>query len=185
MSVAARIICSDWNATSRRRWKGYEMSEYGLPEATIPPPAFPLPAALPAAPSRLPAQASKAKSALRISAGAISIAVGFWGGSAALALHSMSTLLGPRFAWLAFLLGFAALCTVVTGCTEIIRHRLKDLRVPALSAAFASINVLGYVAVFIALPIPTPMLGGIVVAGLGIVLITLTMVFDTWPAEAP
>ncbi|WP_142036687.1 hypothetical protein [Arthrobacter sp. SLBN-100] len=161
------------------------MSEYGHPEATIPPPAFPFPAAVPAAPSRLPAQASKAKSALRISAGVISIAVGFWGGSAALALVSMSSMLGPRFAWLGFLLGFAALCTVVTGCTGIIRHRLKDLRVPALSVAFASINVLGYVALFIAFPIVTPMLGGIIASALGIVLIALTIVFDDWPSTAP
>lgn len=161
------------------------MSEYGHPEATIPPPAFPLPAALPAAPSQLPAQASKAKSALRISAGVISIAVGFWGGSAALALTSLSSMLGPRFAWLGFLLGFAALCTVLTGFTEIVRYRLADLRVPALSVAFASINVLGYVAVFIAFPIVTPMLGGLVASALGIVLIALTMVFDAWPDTAP
>ncbi|WLQ06106.1 hypothetical protein [Arthrobacter oryzae] len=114
------------------------MSEYGHPEEIIPPPAFPLPAALPAAPSQLPAQASKAKSALRISAGTISIAVGFWGGSAALALHSMSTLLGPRFAWLGFLLGFAALCTVITGFTQIVRHRLKDLRIRAVNHKEAS-----------------------------------------------
>lgn len=109
------------------------MSEYGHPEATIPPPAFPVPGAVPADYSKLPAQTSKVKSALRISAGAISIAVGFWGGSAALALASMSSMLGPRFAWLGFLLGFAALCTVLTGFAEIIRHRLKDLRVPAWS----------------------------------------------------
>jgi hypothetical protein len=126
------------------------MSEYGHPEATIPPPAFPVPASMPANSSKLPAQTSKAKSALRISAGVASIAVGFWGGSAALALHSLSSMLGPRFAWLGFLLGFAALCTVITGFTEIVRYRLKDLRVPSLSVALASINVLGYVAVFIA-----------------------------------
>ncbi|MBT2550481.1 hypothetical protein [Arthrobacter sp. ISL-65] len=161
------------------------MSEYGHPEATIPPPAFPATAALPAAPSQLPALTSKAKSALRISAGVISIAVGFWGGSAALALHSMSSMLGPRFAWLGFLLGFAALCTVLTGFSEIVRHRLKDLRVPALSIAFASVNVLGYVAVFIAFPIVTPMLGGLIAAAVGIVMIALTMVFDAWPATAP
>ncbi|ACL42009.1 hypothetical protein Achl_4058 (plasmid) [Pseudarthrobacter chlorophenolicus A6] len=161
------------------------MSEYGHPEATIPPPAFPIPASLPAAPSQLPAQTSKAKSVLRISAGVTSIAVGFWGGSAALALHSMSTLLGPRFAWLGFLLGFAALCSVVTGFIEIVRHHLKDLRVPSLSIAFAAVNVLGYVAVFVAFPIATPMLGGLVASALGIVLVSLTMIFDAWPATAP
>lgn len=94
-------------------------------------------------------------------------------------------MLGPRFAWLGFLLGFAALCTVLTGFTEIVRHRLKDLRVPSLSIAFASINVLGYVAVFIAFPIVTPMLGGLIASALGIVLIALTMVFDAWPDTAP
>lgn len=114
-----------------------------------------------------------------------SIAVGFWGGSAALALHSMSTLLGPRFAWLGFLLGFAALCSVVTGFIEIVRYSKKYRRVPALSVAFASVNVLAYVAVFVAFPIATPMLGGLVASALGIVLIALTMVFDAWPAAAP
>jgi hypothetical protein len=31
----------------------------------------------------------------------------------------MSSMLGQRFAWLGFLLAFAALCAVVTGFTEI------------------------------------------------------------------
>jgi hypothetical protein len=73
----------------------------------------------------------------------------------------MSSMLGPRFAWLGFLLAFAALCAVITGFTEIVRPRLKDLRVPSLSVAFASLNALGYVAVFIAFPVVTPMLGGL------------------------
>ncbi|MGM9470816.1 hypothetical protein ACS5PJ_02285 [Pseudarthrobacter sp. YS3] len=91
------------------------MSEYGHPEATFPPRALPVPAVLTAAASKLPAQTSTAKSALRICSGVASIAVGFWGGSAALALNSMSAMAGPRFTWLGFLLGFAALCSVVTG----------------------------------------------------------------------
>lgn len=182
MSDPARIIGVDWHPTGRRRRKGYDMNEYGHPEATIPPPAIPALAALPAAPSKLPVQTSKAKSALRITGGLASIAVGFWGGSAALALNSMSTLLGPRFTWLGFLLGFAALCSVITGFAAAARHRRKDLRVPALSVAFSAINVLGYVAVFIAFPIVTPMLGGLVFAALGIILIAMTMVLDAWPA---
>ena len=160
------------------------MSEYGHPEATFPPPAFPVPGSISGAPRQLPARTSKVKSALRISSGLISIAVGFWGGSAALALNSMSTMLGPRFAWLGFLLGFAALCSVITGFTQIVRHGRQDLRVPALSIAFAAINVLGYVAVFVALPLVTPMLGGLVTAALGIVLIAMATVFDAWPATA-
>lgn len=161
------------------------MSEYSHPEAIFPPPAIPAPDTVQQASTKLPAQASKAKSALRISAGLISIAVGFWGGSAALALNSMSAMLGPRFAWLGFLLGFAALCSVVTGFVQIVRHATQDLRVPALSIAFAAINVLGYVAVFVALPLVTPMLGGLVASALGIVLIELTTVFDAWPTPAP
>ncbi|MFB9714296.1 hypothetical protein [Arthrobacter methylotrophus] len=160
------------------------MNKFGHPEAAFPPPAIPGPAILQVAPSMLPARASKAKSALRISAGLISIAVGFWGGSAALALNSMSGYMGPRFAWLGFLLGFAALCSAVTGFVQIIRHAKKDLRIPALSIAFAAINVLGYVAVFIAFPLVTPMLGGLVFSALGIVLIALAAVFDAWPATA-
>jgi hypothetical protein len=37
MSVPARIFCFDWNPTSYRRWKGYDMSEYSHPEAGFPP----------------------------------------------------------------------------------------------------------------------------------------------------
>ena len=63
-----------------------------------------------AAPSlQLPAQTSKAKSALRLFAGTVSIDVGFWGGSAAMDLNSLSAIFGPRFVWFAFCLGFAAL----------------------------------------------------------------------------
>jgi hypothetical protein len=160
------------------------MSEYGHPEATFLPPTFP-PSEGASAPAKLPVRTSKAKSALRISGGAASIAVGFWGGSAALALNAMSTLLGPRFTWLGFLLGFAALCSVITGFAAIVRHRRKDLRVSALSVAFGAINVLGYVAVFVALPIVTPMLGGLVFAALGIIVIAMTIVFDAWPATKP
>lgn len=138
---------------------------------------------MPAAPTMLPAQASKAKSALRISGGVVSIAVGFWGGSAALALHSMSSLLGPRFAWLGFLLGFAALCSVLTGFASMVWHARQDLRVPALSLAFAGVNVLAYVAVYVAFPLVTPMLGGLVVSALGIVLIALTMCLDVRAAR--
>lgn len=182
MSDPARIVFIDWSPTGRRRRKGYDMSEYSHPEASFLPPTLPLSEGAYPAPAKLPVRTSNAKSALRISGGAASIAVGFWGGSAAMALNSMSTLLGPRFTWLGFLLGFAALCSVVTGSAAIIRHRRKDLRVPALSVAFCSINVLGYVAVFVAFPIVTPMLGGLVLAALGIVVIAMTMVFDAWPA---
>jgi hypothetical protein len=145
----------------------------------------PAPYGRPVASLQLTAQPSEANWPLRISAGVISIAVGFWGGSAALAPHSMSSMLGPRFAWLGFLLAFAALCAVISGFTEIVRPRLKDLRVPSLSVPFASLNVLGHVAVFIAFPIVTPMLGGLTASALGIVLITLTMFFDAWPPTAP
>jgi hypothetical protein len=158
------------------------MSEYGHPEAIFPPPALPAQNMIPEGTTQLPVRTSKVKAALRISAGLISIAVGFWGGSAALALNSMSAMLGPRFAWLGFLLGFAALCSVITGCVQIARHATQDLRVPSLSIAFAAINVLGYVAVFIAFPLVTPMLGGLVAAALGIVLISMGTVFDVWPA---
>lgn len=158
------------------------MSEYIHTPAVVLTQVEPAPPGAPAAPLQLPAQASKTKSALRISAGVISIAVGFWGGSAALALNSMSTMLGPRFAWLGFLLGFAALCSVITGFVQIVQHAAGDFRIPALSIAFAAINVLGYVAVFVALPLVTPMLGGLVAAALGIVLIALATVFDAWPA---
>lgn len=58
-----------------------------------------------------PSAGFNAKSALRISSSLISIAVGFWRVSAALALNSTSTVLDPRFAWLGFLLGLAALCS--------------------------------------------------------------------------
>jgi hypothetical protein len=165
--------------------EGPDMSEYIHTPAVVlnqAEPAFP---GTQAVPLQLPARTSKTKSALRISAGLISIVVGFWGGSAALALNSMSAMLGPRFAWLGFLLGFAALCSVITGFVQIVRHATQDLRVPALSIAFAAINVLGYVAVFVALPLVTPMLGGLVAAALAIVLIALTAVFDAWPATAP
>jgi hypothetical protein len=162
--------------------EGPDMSEYTHTPAVVLQQADPAPYGRhTAAPLQLPARTSKTKSALRISAGLISIAVGFWGGSAALALNSMSVVLGPRFAWLGFLLGFAALCSVITGFVEIVRHAIQDLRVPALSIAFAAINVLGYVAVFVALPLVTPMLGGLVASALAIVLIALTTVFDAWP----
>lgn len=178
------MICFDWSPTSRRRWKGYELSEYGHPEAVFPPPAFPTLATAPAVPSKLPAQTSKAKSALRISAGVAAIAVGFWGGSASMALTSLSALLGPRFAWLGFLVGFTSLCIVITGCVEIARHDRKDMRVPALSIAFAAISVMTYAAVYVAFPVATPMLGGLVAAALGIVVIALRVVLDAWP-DAP
>jgi hypothetical protein len=162
--------------------EGPDMSEYIHTPAVVLTQAEPAPPGAQAAPLQLPARASKTKSALRISAGVISIAVGFWGGSAALALNSMSAMLGPRFAWLGFLLGFAALCSVITGFVQIVRHATGDVRIPALSIAFAAINVLGYVAVFVALPLVTPMLGGLVAAALGIVLIAMATVFDAWPA---
>ena len=157
------------------------MSEYIHTPAVVPQPVEPAPYGRHAAPHLLPAQASKAKSALRIFAGLSSITVGFWGGSAALALSSMSDYMGPRFAWLGFLLGFASFCSVATGFAQIVRHRTKDLRIPALSIAFAAINVLAYVAVYVAFPLVTPMLGGLVLSALGIVLIALTMVSDAWP----
>jgi hypothetical protein len=163
--------------------EGPDMSEYTHTPAVVLQQADPAPYGRhTAAPLQLPARTSKTKSALRISSGAVSIAVGFWGGSAALALNSMSAMLGPRFAWLGFLLGFAALCSVVTGFAHIVRHARKDLRIPALSIAFAAINVLAYVAVFVAFPLVTPMLGGLVFSALGIVLISLATVFDAWPA---
>ncbi|QOT19374.1 hypothetical protein [Paenarthrobacter sp. YJN-5] len=160
------------------------MIDYSHPEA-FPPPATPIYRESVGAPVKLPVRASKAKSALRISAGAASIAVGFWGGSAALALNSMSSMLGPRFAWLGFLLGFAAVCSVVTGFVQIVRHPRRDLRAPALSIAFASINILGYAAVFVALPLVTPMLGGLLFSALGIIVIALMAVFDAWPEPTP
>lgn len=93
-------------------------------------------------------------------------------------------MLGPRFVWLGFLLGFAALCIVVTGSVEIVRHDRRDLRVPSLSIAFAAINVMAYAAVYVAFPVSTPMLGGLVFSSLGIVVIAMRMVFDAWP-DAP
>jgi hypothetical protein len=160
------------------------MSEYGHSGAVFPPSALPSPDLISGEAPRPAARISKAKSALRISAGATSIAVGFWGGSAALALNSMSATLGPRFAWLGFLLGFAALCSGITGCVQIIRHTAQDLRVPPLSIAFAAINVLAYVAVFVAFPLVTPMLGGLVAGALGIVVIAMAALFDAWPGSA-
>lgn len=157
------------------------MSEYIHTPAVVISQAEPAPGGSHTAAHLLPARTSKAKSALRISPGIISIAVGFWGGSAALALNSMSAYMGPRFAWLGFLLGFAAFCSVATGFTQIVRFAVKDLRIPALSIAFAAINVLAYVAVYVAFPLVTPMLGGLVFSALGIVLIALATVFDAWP----
>ncbi|MBG0738952.1 hypothetical protein IV500_05880 [Paeniglutamicibacter antarcticus] len=154
------------------------MSEYIHPPAVFPPVLTVTGDHHTEAPTLLPARTSKAQSVLRIFAGLVSITVGFWGGSAAVALNSMATLLGPRFTWLGFLLGFAALCSVITGSAQIIWHTRKDLRIPALSMAFAAISVLAYVAVFVALPLVTPMLGGLVLSGLGIILIALTTVFD-------
>lgn len=161
------------------------MSQYSHTPAALSKPVETAPYGRHAVPNILPAQTSKAKSALRIFAGLVAITVGFWGGSAALALNSMSTQFGPRFAWLGFLLGFAALCSVVTGFGEIVRHRQNDLRIPTLSIAFAAINVLAYAAVYVAFPLATPMLGGLVLSALGIVLIALTMVSDAWPDQAP
>lgn len=154
------------------------MSQYSHPGPDPAAPAFRLPAAmLPA--SRTEARQSPLAGALfRIAAGLTSITIGFWGGSAALALHSMAAYMGPRFDWLATLLGLAAVFSVATGFTQIVRCRRRDLRIPALSVAFAAINVLAYVAVFVALPVMTPMLGGLVLSGVGIIILSLTMVLD-------
>jgi hypothetical protein len=70
----------------------------------------------------------------------------------------MGSMLRPRFAWLGFLLGFAAL------------HRLHRNRPAAPEGS-----------VFIAFPIVTPMLGGLTASALGSVLIALSTVFDVWP----
>lgn len=105
------------------------MSEYSHPES-FPPPANAISQEPVQAPAKLPMQASKAKSALRISGGVASICVGFCGASAALALNSAE----PRFACLGFLLEFTAVCSVVTGFVQVARDARKDLRVPALLA---------------------------------------------------
>ncbi len=140
------------------------MSEYSHPGATArQPPLTP---------------ATRAKSGLRISAGTASILVGFWGGSVALALHSMSSYLGPRFSWLAVCLGAAAACAVLTGCVQIIRHQVCDLRIPALSIAFCAINVLAYVGVYKAFPLVTPMLGGLVLAATAIIVLAMALALD-------
>lgn len=72
---------------------------------------------------------------------------------------SMSTPFGPRFAWLSYPLGYAALCSVATGFGGIVRHGRQDLRIPALSIVFATMSVLAYVAVYVAFPIATPVRG--------------------------
>jgi hypothetical protein len=110
---------------------------------------------------QLTAQTSEAKWPLRISAGVISIAVGFLGwqrgpGPAFDELHARAAV---RLAGLP-----ARLRSALRRRHRLHRNRrprLKDLRVPSLSVAFASLNVLGYVAVFIAFPVVTPMLGGL------------------------
>lgn len=158
------------------------MNEYGSHETAALPPALHDMGTFPA--KRSVRTTSKTQSALRIVSGAVSILIGFWSGSGAVALISMSEMFGPRFVWLGYLLGFAALSSVGTGFVELVRHARQDLRIPSLSMAFAAVSILTYLAVFVAFPLVTPMLGGLIVGSLGIILIALTLAASVRPADS-